>query len=49
MRYCSLNSQGKLEKVPYDQKRDLAPGRIIRVQDDDSFNQGLLLLIDQAP
>ena len=49
MRYCSLDLEGKLEKEPYVESRDLAPGRIIRIQDDDNFNLGILMLLDQTP
>ena len=46
LRHCKLNVKGELEQLPYEEKRDSARGRMIKIQDDDKFNQGLLVLVD---
>ena len=38
LRYCSLDWRGKIEKLPYDEKRDMSPGRIISIMNDDKYN-----------
>ena len=48
LRYCHLDKHGKPTEITYDQTRDLAPGRILKIKDDDKFNQGTLVLCDQA-
>ena len=38
LRHCFLDKRGGLTEIPYDEKRDLAPGRILKIKDDDKFN-----------